>query len=86
MSNSESAKLVARTCRLCGTPISGPAFAHAPEGYCCEGCLLADRKQRVLTAAADDASFALAEALAEALDAREHATGLHSKRVAGHTR
>lgn len=74
-----------RKCRLCGTPISGPAFTRAPEGYCCEGCFLAERKQRVLAAAADDAPFALAEALAEALDAREHETGLHSKRVACHT-
>lgn len=74
-----------RTCRLCGTPISGPPFSRAHDGYCCEGCFLAERKQRSLAAAFDDAQFALAEALAAALDARERETGLHSKRVACHT-
>lgn len=34
---------------------------------------------------ADEAMFALAEALTAALDAREYETGLHSKRVACHT-
>jgi putative nucleotidyltransferase with HDIG domain len=50
----------------------------------CEGCFLAERLQDTLSAT-DQAMFALAEALAAALDAREHETGLHSKRVACHT-
>ena len=73
------------TCRLCGCPISATPAAGTPDGYCCEGCFLAERKQRALTAALDQAQFALAEALAAALDAREGETGLHSKRVACHT-
>ena len=41
---------------------------------------------RVAQAGGDDEVYlALAEALAAALDAREHVTGLHSKRVACHT-
>ena len=74
-----------RTCRLCGCPISGPPFSRMHDGYCCEGCLLAERKQRSLAAALDEAQFGLAEALAAAIDARERETGLHSKRVACHT-
>jgi hypothetical protein len=46
--------------------------AAARRGYCCEGCILAERKQRELVVAVDEAQFALAEALAAALDAREH--------------
>ena len=72
------------TCRLCGCTIPG-APAGTPDGYCCEGCFLAERKQRSLTAALDEAQFALAEALVAALDAREGEIGLHSKRVACHT-
>jgi HD-GYP domain-containing protein (c-di-GMP phosphodiesterase class II) len=65
--------------------IADPSYSGAPNGYCCEGCFLAERKQRSLTAALAEAQFALAEALAAALDAREGETGLHSKRVACHT-
>lgn len=72
-------------CRLCGCVIADSPNSGAPDGYCCEGCFLAERKQRSLTAALDEAQFALAEALAAALDAREGETGLHSKRVACHT-
>lgn len=75
---------VARKCRLCGMAIVAPPFARAREGYCCEGCFLAARKQQTLAEADDAPYFALAEALVAALDAREHETGLHSKRVARH--
>ncbi|OGA36588.1 MAG: response regulator [Betaproteobacteria bacterium RIFCSPLOWO2_12_FULL_64_23] len=85
MNHPASGDPAARTCRLCGCVISGLQFSGAPDGYCCEGCFLAERKQRSLAAALDEAQFALAEALAEALDAREGETGLHSKRVACHT-
>lgn len=76
---------VTGTCRVCGGPIVRSLSPAARQGYCCEGCILAERKQRELVVAVDDAQFALAEALAAALDAREHETGLHSKRVACHT-
>lgn len=72
-------------CRHCRAPIRGAPFASEAGGYCCEGCFLADRKQRALAAAVDDAPSILAEALVTALDAREHETGLHSKRTACHT-
>lgn len=64
--------------------------AHRGHGeedrFCCEACFLKQRKQQGLPAERDqDAYLALAEALASALDAREHETGLHSQRVACHT-
>ena len=73
-------------CRHCGAPIRGAPYTREADDYCCEGCFLAEQKQRTLAAAVDDASIVLAEALVAALDAREHETGLHSKRVACHTR
>ncbi len=85
MNYAVSADPAAPTCRLCGCVIAGPPYSGAPDGYCCEGCFLAERKQRSLAAALDETQFALAEALAAALDAREGETGLHSKRVACHT-
>jgi HD-GYP domain-containing protein (c-di-GMP phosphodiesterase class II) len=72
-------------CRRCGAPIT-----HAENGlewaeYGCENCFLASRHERLLQPLQHDLQFALAESLACALDAREHETGLHSKRVACHT-
>ena len=78
-------KSVGIVCRLCGTSIAGAPFVHIGEAYCCEGCFLKEKEFRAVQAAKDDAYLALAEALAAALDAREHETGLHSKRVACHT-
>lgn len=72
-------------CRICGASLSGPDFARTHDGYCCEGCFLADRKRRELPTATDDAAPMLADVLVAALDAREHETGLHSQRVACHT-
>jgi HD-GYP domain-containing protein (c-di-GMP phosphodiesterase class II) len=73
-----------KACHFCGAPIEA---AHAREGdcYCCEGCYL---KQGVFQAARETTQQtmdALVETLVAALDAREHETGLHSKRVACHT-
>jgi len=76
---------VTGTCRVCGKPIAQPLSSVARQAYCCEGCVLAERERRELAAVVDENQFALAEALAAALDAREHETGLHSKRVACHT-
>lgn len=72
-------------CRLCGAPIAGLPFIREGEEYCCEGCFLKRKEFRGIEAERDNAYLALAEALAAALDAREHETGLHSKRVACHT-
>lgn len=85
MTNAESDEHAAATCRHCRTPIRRVPHAREADDYCCEGCFLAEQKQQVLAAAVDEASFVLAEALVAALDAREHETGLHSKRVACHT-
>ena len=53
--------------------------------YCCEGCYLGELANQNSQHLADEAYLKLAECLAAALDAREHETGLHSKRVACHT-
>lgn len=70
-------------CRLCGAVIKGAASGKVIGGRCCESCYLDG--QRGDTDAFDLAYEGFAEALVAALDAREHETGLHSKRVACHT-
>jgi HD-GYP domain-containing protein (c-di-GMP phosphodiesterase class II) len=72
-------------CRHCGTKIGAAPFARDGDEYCCERCYLAERKRHALAGGSEDLQAELAEALAAALDAREHETGLHSKRVACHT-
>ena len=83
--DTHSENSVQRTCRHCGMQLSGSLYAREHDGYCCEGCFLSARTQRAVATTGDEAQFALVEALAAALDAREHETGLHSKRVACHT-
>lgn len=83
MSAVKPSSLHAATCRICGSPVAGPPFARAGEAYCCEACYL--RSHEAEHFGAIRAEAALAEALASALDLREHETGLHSKRVACHT-
>lgn len=78
------AALAARTCRHCGMAIGTAPFAREGEAFCCEGCYYATCKRQVMPGL-EDAALILAEALVAALDAREHETGLHSKRVACHT-
>lgn len=74
------------TCNMCGAPITASSFIRDGDAYCCEGCFLKREEYRVAQAGdVGTVYLALAEALAEALDAREHETGLHSKRVACHT-
>jgi HD-GYP domain-containing protein (c-di-GMP phosphodiesterase class II) len=58
---------------------------HDEEGVLCENCVLDTARHAPDWAAEEIAYVKLAEALAAALDAREHETGLHSKRVACHT-
>lgn len=74
-----------RICRFCGARIGAAVFARDRERYCCEGCYLKEREFTAARDAAQQAMQTLAEALVAALDAREHETGLHSKRVACHT-
>lgn len=78
----------APTCRYCGRAILAAPFAREEDRFCCEACFLKRRERHDLDDMAgecDRAYLALAEALAVALDAREHETGLHSQRVACHT-
>jgi HD-GYP domain-containing protein (c-di-GMP phosphodiesterase class II) len=74
-----------RVCRHCRTSILGAPFAREGDEFCCEGCFLAAHRDPALPAGADAGQCALGEALVAALDAREHETGLHSRRVACHT-
>lgn len=74
------------TCSICGAPISASPFIRDGVAYCCEGCFLKREEYRVAQASDDSVVYlAMVEALVAALDAREHETGLHSKRVACHT-
>ena len=73
-------------CHHCGTAITGAPYVRAHGEYCCESCFLSARSREAYPGLhGDDVTVALAEALVCALDAREHETGLHSKRVACHT-
>ncbi len=74
-----------RLCPHCGAPTSGTPYAREHDEYGCESCFLSARRRQAMPLEADETPFALAEALMCALDAREHETGLHSKRVACHT-
>ncbi len=74
-----------RVCRHCGSALGAAPFKREGDEYCCEACFLAERKRSALIGAEEILEADLAEALAAALDAREHETGLHSKRVACHT-
>ncbi len=74
-----------KRCRICGAPIAGLPYIREGEEYCCERCFLGRKEYRGIEAERDNTYLALAEALAAALDEREHETGLHSKRVACHT-
>lgn len=72
-------------CKFCGSLIEHRPFARSGEEFCCEGCYHKQKQFRDVQAERDNAYLALAEALSSTLDAREHETGLHSRRVACHT-
>ena len=74
----------APSCRDCGAPIAEPPFAQRGSKYTCERCYLEGARGPCEPRNGGPLK-GLAEALAAALDAREHETGLHSKRVACHT-
>ena len=72
-------------CERCGASLSASLWVEAEGRQLCEHCYLKRHRapQEMIPLAEADAT--LAEALAAALDLREHETGLHSKRVACHT-
>ncbi len=73
-------------CGWCGNPVGETAIEDADGTvFCCEGCYLGRLSHRDVLRERDEAHLALVESLAAALDAREHETGQHSKRVACHT-
>ena len=73
-------------CKACGTAIAhGAPHKRRAEGNECESCFLGTIKHAPVWSAPEMPYVSLTEALATALDAREHETGLHSKRVACHT-
>lgn len=74
----------AHECAVCGTRSSDRQYHSVEDRLTCEHCLLDSRK--VLAGLRDVHPYEeFAESFAEALDLREHETGLHSKRVAAHT-
>jgi len=83
LTRSEAAALPADACSLCGAGVPVLSLGRISGGQCCESCYLDCCKGD--TGALDPAHQGFAEALAAALDLREHETGLHSKRVACHT-
>lgn len=70
------------TCRCCGAPIASRPSQQADDQLC-ERCILESLSTGCSRCGDLNAGFA--EALADALDLREHETGLHSRRVACHT-
>lgn len=75
-----------KSCAVCGAPIlPGAPHLHKIEGHVCENCFLGATGHAPLWTVDEMPYVSLSEALAAALDAREHETGLHSKRVASHT-
>jgi len=81
--NSDVPKSAEEGCHRCGAQIAGFASGLIEGGGCCESCYLDKCKDPEPGFASAYEGFA--EALAAALDLREHETGLHSKRVACHT-
>lgn len=69
-------------CQHCGKVIKEQPYLINEQTYCCEHCYL---KARDEYANHKDPYTVLVETLVNALDLREHETGMHSKRVACHT-
>ncbi len=73
-------------CRVCGGSLSGSLYlSEDGQPYCCEGCHLNQVGADTLLHSQQLHEQGVVEVLVNALDAREHETGLHSKRVACHT-
>jgi putative nucleotidyltransferase with HDIG domain len=75
----------APACGACGASLANSLWIESDGGPLCERCFLARHRAPEELVPLSVAAGALAEALAAALDLREHETGLHSKRVACHT-
>jgi HD-GYP domain-containing protein (c-di-GMP phosphodiesterase class II) len=73
----------AAACSECGEVSHLRLYTRLGEHHTCERCLLKSRKRRGGLDGNPYENFV--EALAEAMDLREHETGMHSKRVATHT-
>lgn len=69
-------------CQHCWKKITLQPYLINENVYCCEHCYLKAREEY---ARQEDPYTLLAETLVNALDLREHETGMHSKRVACHT-
>lgn len=69
-------------CQHCGKLLERQPYISVGTTYCSEHCFL---KTIDVCASQEDMFNLLAETLVNALDLREHETGLHSKRVACHT-
>ena len=84
--NTQSSLSGSKNCFWCGKTVAEDnVLLRGGKTYCCEGCYLGEMSAQSSQQATDEVYLALAESLAAALDAREHETGLHSKRVACHT-
>ncbi len=69
-------------CHHCGKKVGRESCSSHTRTFCCEHCFLMDRDEY---ARQRDSYTLFAEVLVNALDLREHETGMHSKRVACHT-
>lgn len=75
-----------KDCLWCGKAITEAVHVtEQDEAFCCEGCYLGYMAHQRFQRERDEIQLSLVEALAAALDAREHETGMHSQRVACHT-
>lgn len=73
-------------CDICGKSLEDISpYVNNDRAFCCEGCYLTSLGNERSQYELDQAHLALAESLVAALDAREHETGMHSRRVACHT-
>ena len=73
-------------CHWCSKALQPDNFlVRSGKSFCCEGCYLAELAAQANQQESNETYTVLAESLVAALDAREHETGLHSKRVACHT-
>lgn len=72
-------------CACCDRSLAAGLWIEADGRSLCERCFLRGHRAHEGLVPASEVAATLAEALAEALDLREHETGLHSRRVACHT-
>ncbi len=72
-------------CACCDRSLSDAPWTEAEGQALCERCFLRRHRSPQGLVPVGEAAASAAEALVEALDLREHETGLHSRRVACHT-